>query len=1145
MAITFSGQSPLATPATNDILGGQESASLFFWFRYESSGSTSNDQINGAGIVYGSYLSLFYTLLRSGSNSGDIDITFGFPVSGGSNVAQSSTFTSGVSYPILVVYTQGQQTIYRPGQTITMGSATGSIAPSNNSLVIGPYPPGNQCIFTVGDVNVWNGYAATKDDYFSLSQGGDPTEIGKDATSRHRWTLSGANGTTPANGDNGLEDSYTKTLNLSLLGGPGSIVYTDNLTYKASVQTSAKSRIGTSGKTLFLYFENSLTGAPVTPLSINSAPTLFINDKNFGELSTYLCDGKREFIAYLLPAQVNHGDTVKLSAPEMWCTTTAGAVQKISDDAITNRAGASAFETESLTKTLRMGMNFSTPPSYDQLYYLSKNQRYKCGYWSNASIAPDGTPTSFSGSQSSTNIENYYFVRNVIDSTNYPGQTGLRAICWDSPISSNTTFSLDTEDKSLTTITERTDLANPGDSNGNGRVRVFDIQHTPGAQSATLSVNVVCNQTDGKPNFSNLVIYGPGDFAYTDGKPAVIDRSNSQGVSAITLDRFHTGLGSARFLDSNIDYGGWSNAFEPWHIHKIEDFSWTTFSENLGPAFSQIRPYNPAVSPYVYGPAWILPSGEPFQATLARSIDYQTTTLDISDAETAPVIAGLTLSIDGELMTVKSVDGTTVTVTRGAEGTVPASHSPGVIWVQNRLAIKDMTTFSGKSNQVVELVCKSTHGLITGLPFVQYSDKGWQQFTCTNGSICYVANASSTLLVTGPKTFIAVLGSWGMTDGPVTLSQSYDLTEASAWMPLPVIGYPYEFTANVSAAWEDCWHHANVPICASDSLVHHIAQRIRDHLPAGRKVTVELSDEPWNYAFHQAQTFHMLSRISFPDGDQWSWLVHRTAQITQIFIDVFNLTGRGSEVIGLLNSQFANAGMTYELLSVMQEQKVTVPIWITTAPYINPADDAATLAIYNAADTSQVIDLWIHDLYDSQGSYTSTARAQKAAIDSYNASHGTSMRMYAYECGIETATSGNNQLQVTRDAVNHPNWWIIEQDFYAWMQTMGYIRANVYACSIGYNGNTNWGVYHGPSQPYGRGDGSDGKANNLLCLAVPGQPNTKLPSVNQDLMNVSVRGDAFLNWMRQVPPNKHLEEIPHFHTPPIPRGVSVSTVNWS
>jgi hypothetical protein len=50
----------------------------------------------------------------------------------------------------------------------------------------------------------------------------------------------------------------------------------------------------------------------------------------------------------------------------------------------------------------------------------------------------------------------------------------------------------------------------------------------------------------------------------------------------------------------------------------------------------------------------------------------------------------------------------------------------------------------------------------------------------------------------------------------------------------------------------------------------------------------------------------------------------------------------------------------------------------------------------------------------------------------------------------------------------------------------------------------------------GKGDGSDGRPNNLLCLAVPGQPNSLLPGDLQDAKNVSTRGQGINEWMAAV-----------------------------
>ena len=64
-------------------------------------------------------------------------------------------------------------------------------------------------------------------------------------------------------------------------------------------------------------------------------------------------------------------------------------------------------------------------------------------------------------------------------------------------------------------------------------------------------------------------------------------------------------------------------------------------------------------------------------------------------------------------------------------------------------------------------------------------------------------------------------------------------------------------------------------------------------------------------------------------------------------------------------------------------------------------------------------------------------------------------------------------------------------------------------------------------QPHGKGDGSDGKANNRLCLATPGYPYSKASTTNQDQQNVSVRGQAFLEWMQPAQDKKRMLFVPY------------------
>jgi len=599
------------------ILDNQLTASMFWWFRYEPSGSNLMNVINGTWTVgrndgYGPFAALWATQQPPAGYVG-IDCNFG--IQGGGYSCSWLNYAIGVAWPIMMVFSQGHQTLYLPGQTISMGANTGPLVTGNYPFGIGGTPIGNPCVFTIGDVNVWNGYAATAADYNTLVLGGNPTTIGQSATARYRWTLAGTVGGTPTVGDPGLAEAYAGVYNLSAFSGNGSAVYTAPLSYQPTAQMSSPTHVGTSGQTVFFFFKAVTSGAPATPVAINTAPTLYQNGVNLGQLTSPFLDGSRPFIQYNVPAgvQLNPGDVVTVSAPSMWCTTTAGAVGSLTGMNVPNRSGMSAFATESLPKTLRMGMNFPhLGTTFYCLYRLQRNQRYNLlPFQQGATTAPDGTPLSFPGTWATALLEDYSLQNNLIDSTNYPGQTGLRAIGWNSPKSSTTSLALSSGNAATTVVTERTDLANPGDANGNGRVRVFNIQQATGSTTASLSVQVLWSGAAAPADFTDVKIYASGDVTAVSGQPVVLDETNPYALSAVTLDRFHTGLGVARFVDSTLGSGGWTNVVEPWQLRNLTDFTWGegVYKTTLTVNYSQARPYSPSVSPYVYGPSWILPAG--------------------------------------------------------------------------------------------------------------------------------------------------------------------------------------------------------------------------------------------------------------------------------------------------------------------------------------------------------------------------------------------------------------------------------------------------------------------------------------------------------------------------------------------------------
>jgi hypothetical protein len=113
----------------------------------------------------------------------------------------------------------------------------------------------------------------------------------------------------------------------------------------------------------------------------------------------------------------------------------------------------------------------------------------------------------------------------------------------------------------------------------------------------------------------------------------------------------------------------------------------------------------------------------------------------------------------------------------------------------------------------------------------------------------------------------------------------------------------------------------------------------------------------------------------------------------------------------------------------------------------------------------------------------------------------------------------NDWLEGVRDLTLHPNFRIAHRDALERFQALGVKRLIPSSLDQEWSGGTAWSDYHAIAQPPGMGDGSDGKANNLLCLARRGQANSKAATLSQDLNTVSVRGQAMIDWASSGSPS--------------------------
>ena len=903
---------------------------------------------------------------------------------------------------------------------------------------------------------------------------------------------------------------------------------------------TAGAYISTSGQKAVFFFATGLSGGAsnITPTAFNYSPSFFRGGTFIGVGTNAWCTGQNQCISVDLPpgVQVNPGDSITMSVRDSWVTLGLGnASAGGTGIAIANYSGMSCFGTNTLTKTFKPGFNFSDlGTTFGTRYNIPMNWRYRLPpAEAGSQNTVDGYPTvMYHQTETLTFLD--LSTGNGIDSTEFPGVIGYWAVGFDDNYVANsgfpTTLTIVSGDTSKCTVTQVTGNNNPG-SGGLNQYYLFNVQYASGSTSANTPLALQWYNASRTPYVSNLWIVGPGDFTVPSAGNTTwsFPRTNPYALSGQFLKRLANGAGSMRWADAWCYYGAESQMSEPWDMRNLTDFSWNNSSYNdYSVAYVSARPLSLTNSPYVYS-EWI---GTAYNLTLNTSVNATATSFSINaggDAYAIP-IAGLLLTMGtGEKCRIRSVSGTsnpyTCFVERGSSGTTAANQSPGTITCSSR---KSMTGLSNFGGQLVELVTSSNHNLKTGM-LVGFGGSGtWPTMTFADGSTNVLGGSNYTAMVTGPTTF--AVDQRGASTPPTTLGSTYTLGPSSynsQWQ-LPEPGFPIDFCAIVAGSFSGCHIHVNIPILASDSFCYAVAARLLANFPAGRKVYIELADEFWNFSqteLYQAATMDTLLDNGAP-ASQSIWYVVRSGQIRTVFKTAFG--SRSNEIYLLINC-FNQASGVQVNANIAIANGVTVDAW-AIAPYVDPNDIPANVTAWNNSNTiQQMIDLWVHDLYYGTSQWAATFRAILPVITSYNSTTGGSSFLYGYEGGFQNGAphSANDLTTLARDLPYDPNWLIIEQDFYALLQTSGFVNLNMYSYDIYYVGNDNWGVYHSPCQPYGKGDGSDGKANNRLCLATPGFTHTKAATTNQDQQNVSVRGQAFLEWMQPAQAKKRMLFVPY------------------
>lgn len=1206
MSITYTGQKRHQTASSVNLWNNQDKASFETLYKFDGTPSGASNVLL---FSRDSYASVWINIQGAGSSGGTVRLKCAFVNASNSTQFVLKDIPVGTVVHIAGTYdgTAGEQWMYFDGVPARAGSLTGNTYSAVKAITLGGWDtqPATGNVQTFGRLSAWNGYVLTPSDVQALRDGTSlPSAIGGGASARALWSLSGTTGATPVVSAGGLAEAGGQTsYDFTQTAGAGTALYSDPLVWTPAAR-AVSPYVATSGQTIVLPLAVEATGDATNPTTLYTAPTAAVNGTPVTLGWPWISGTPHSCIMFALPVAVGPTDVVTLDAPTGWLGTAGGLCQGLTAVTLGNNVGVSCFGADDIDKTMRLGLNFAGEGmGSDCLYQLTRNMRYRL----DAFLATTGVDASgkITASSATTSQAALFKIspNNGLDSTQLPGPTGLFAIGWDDLDPANpTTFKLDTSDglaSATTTFTERTDLKNDGNPDGTGKVRVFNVTRTPGSTTAATTIYVWWSQAQKTPKFANLDIRGPGDFAYADNVPVVLDRSDPYAPAAILLDRLANGSGPIRWMDCLGGYQGISRAAVIEHERTLASFSLGNggTSASTTQAYTSARPYSAVTSPYIYSHV----EGSKFNATLAADIDASTTTLTISDASTAPVFIGLLLYADSEVMRVTGVSGTTVTVVRGCQGTAAAAHTAGTIQVGHRIATPTMATLVLGTGHLFELVTQADHGLYTGQT-ISWSGTGWPTFTFTDATTEVPSGGKmqfgTMCWVTGPRSYFVV--NPGSSNPPTTLSGTQTLDPANCTSTIAIPNgprVPYALAAIITGRIKGADLHLNIPHQAGDDLIYWYAQQARDNFPAGRTIWLEDSNEPWNQSFGQYRYLAALSRILYPSTNDYAYLINRSHRIRQIFQEVFG--PRAGEIKLGINCIVVVSANAATYLAYAQAQSIPIDA-LEVAPYIDPTSDQATGVAYSKYNAEQCLDLYDHWLQLNMATSGSTAYGYhlgvfKAAIDAYNAATGLSCRLIGYEGGLQvpipyvvqgggtvatisgsptvtgtgtafmsvfaagdqirvgssttyTVQSVDSDTQITltgnasanvsggsyylwvkdaipktRDMKYSPNFRVVQYNEWTLWQSKGMAHFSQFCYTYEHFKDTlnpprynEWGMFHHMFQPWGVGDGSDGKADNRLTLAVQGLPNSKTSNVNQDGANVSVRGYAHRLWNAEV-----------------------------
>jgi hypothetical protein len=1017
---------------------------------------------------------------------------------GGAASGFSFNYVPGRAYHLAASWdaTTSQQVFYLDGRVMATTAVSSALqaAAASSAIQIGSASHSAGTIYFIDDCYLWSGAVLTASDVQALlHRTAAPGSLYPGALV---WgaALDGTDGATAAPGDSGLVDPAAG-LSLTPSGGGSAAWSSDSLAFIPSIVTTAK--VLKSGKSIAFFFTDSVTGQPAYPTAIGSNPTLSINGGAAVALSNPISTtpgNNLPFALYALPRPVSAADALTYSAAVGWASvptppSTAWpvtAADSADSAAVVNGVGLDnvAFP----APTMELGWNLADPDYYT-CNQLSRNIIRTTSFANVTASDANFKPTAKNGAAWQVKIPSPT-AANGIDSLRHvapasvpwmPDNPGQYTVVWSEAAPGNDSGGYITAGSaSRAVVTERTDLAeNP--TNGIRRKRVFEVARPANPADYTLGLFANFTRTD----CTDLYVFGPGnavDYAaftddvlkqYVAGSRVVrfMDTLETNGSPVATRDH----LRPATDLTTSGPRPYWATVTAVNPVANIANYSYA--QGWMAASFTTAAPHGFYTGQYPVLNGMLNDVGIPL--TLTTNLTAADTHLSLADVNTIRINDFIVLG--SEWMQVSRISGTDVTVARGAKGTTATAHANGDTGV-----------------------CRC-QGIIASDGVSHCSLSG---------------SARAPIVVTSPTTFDALFYHGNPSLGSTTVNA---LSTTQTFDPANAVGFP---STSVGVSFDDCFKAASemgvdawicVPFAATDDCVRAIAEKAVAGLAAGLKVWVEFSNEIWNTGASfagQSLGAALQGKLASPPQRGYEWGAVRAGQVHDVFAEVLDAAGRGGDLVRVIAFQWGNPAAAPAFLNFCAANSIRIDAY-AIAPYRD--FPAALAAAADGLDSDQLHDFWQLFLTSN---YPADSALQGGRVPAHYAALKDTYhdaKLVCYEGGIEglLASSMTNFVARTHDMAYHPRMYETYRAYLASLQNSGvslYLHYEM-THTAGWGGfNGGWSAYYWHGQQWGYGDGSDGKANNLDCLAT-----TKPATVQQDFQNVSVVGQAWKDWAAALP----------------------------